>query len=53
MCLEFPITGYAHHGLGDEVLKCLREMEDKGVHPNSVTYVCVAKACGTVGSVVI
>ena len=44
------ITGYAQHGLGDEALKCFRQMEDEGVHPDIVTYVCIVKACAIVGS---
>ena len=44
------ITGYAQHGLGDEALKCFRQMKDAKIFPDVVTYVCILKACGTVGS---
>ena len=35
------ITGYTQHGLGDEALKCYMQMQDAGVCPNLVTYMCV------------
>ena len=43
------IAGYAENGLGDEALKCFRQMHDEGVCPNTVTYISVLKACGMVG----
>ena len=45
------ITGYVHHGLGNEALKFFRQMQDLGVIPNVITYICVLKACGIVGSI--
>ena len=46
------ISGYARNGLGDEALKCFKEMqEDANVCPNGVTFVCTLKACGMVGCI--
>jgi pentatricopeptide repeat protein len=44
------MTGYVEHGLGHEALKCYREMRDARVSLDVVTYLCVLKACGIVGS---
>jgi pentatricopeptide repeat protein len=44
------ISGYVQHGLGDEAVKCYRDMQAAGVHPDAVTYSCILKACGIVGS---
>jgi pentatricopeptide repeat protein len=44
------MTGYAQLGLGDEALKCFREMGDGGVALDAVTYTCILKACGKAGS---
>ena len=44
------ITGYIRKGLSDEGLKCFRRMKDAGIYPNVVTYTCILKACGIVGS---
>ena len=45
------MTSYARSGLGDETLKCFRQMQDEGISPNAITYICVLKACGIVGSI--
>jgi pentatricopeptide repeat protein len=42
------ISGYAENGVGDEALRCFREMKDAGIAPNSFTYACALKACGMV-----
>ena len=44
------IGGYVQHGLGEDALKCFKQMNDARVRPNGVTYVCILKACGIVGS---
>mgnify|MGYP000580168420 CR=1 FL=1 len=44
------ITGCARHGLDGEVIKCFRQMEDEGVNPDAITYACILKSCGIVGS---
>ncbi|KAH7302040.1 hypothetical protein KP509_23G053400 [Ceratopteris richardii] len=45
------IAGYAKHGDAMFALKCLDEMQLKGVAPNAVTYVCCLIACGRIGDV--
>ena len=44
------ITGYTQHGLGNEALQWFRKMQNECVCPDVVTYICVLKACGIVGS---
>ena len=44
------ITGHAQNGLVAKALECFRKMEDAGVCPNSVTYICILKACASSGS---
>ena len=44
------ISGYVKNGIGDEALKCFRQMQSAGITPDVVTYICIAKACGIVGS---
>ena len=51
--MEYLIAGYAQNGLGDEALTCFKQMKGSCVCPNSVTYVCILKACGIVRSLVI
>jgi pentatricopeptide repeat protein len=43
------ITGYVQHGFGAEVLQCFRKMQDEGVCPDSVTFICILEACGSMG----
>eukprot|EP00250_Pteridium_aquilinum_P018648 c24150_g3_i1 orf=135-2882(-) len=38
------ISGYAEHGLGEEALKCLEQMQLEGVCVNVITYVSSLKA---------
>ena len=45
------ISGYTIHGLSEEALKCYAKMQDEGIMPDVVTYACVLKACGSIGSV--
>ena len=40
------IIGYVQHRLGDEALKCFKQMKDESVYPNVVTYIGVLRACG-------
>ena len=44
------IAGYTRHNLGDEALKCFRRMQDEGISPNAVTFICILKACGSTAS---
>jgi pentatricopeptide repeat protein len=45
------LAGYAHHGYGEEALKCFERMQHEGISPNAVTFICALKACGSVGAV--
>ncbi|XP_073116536.1 pentatricopeptide repeat-containing protein At2g33680-like isoform X1 [Elaeis guineensis] len=45
------ISGYAHHGLGQEALHLFHEMLSAGVKPDGVTYVGVLSACSHFGLV--
>jgi pentatricopeptide repeat protein len=44
------ISEYAEDGLGEEALNVFNEMCEEGVPPNSVTYMCCLKACGSIGT---
>ena len=44
------ITGYAQHGLGHEALSCLQRMQDEGISPNTITFICILKSCGSIGA---
>ncbi|KAJ7518498.1 hypothetical protein O6H91_21G071800 [Diphasiastrum complanatum] len=39
------ITGYAENGQGQEALKLFREMEQEGVRPSKITFICCLNAC--------
>ena len=43
------MSGYAQHGLGDEALKYYKQMQDEGYSPDVVTFICVLKACCSIG----
>nr|AYM00902.1 pentatricopeptide repeat protein [Salvia miltiorrhiza] len=45
------ISGLADHGESSDALKVLRRMEDEGVRPNEVTFICVLCACSRAGLV--
>eukprot|EP01018_Ginkgo_biloba_P022118 Gb_05942 [translate_table: standard] len=44
------IAGYAQHGLADEALKLLRQMQRAAMKPNQSTFVSIFRACATVGA---
>ncbi|KAI5062763.1 hypothetical protein GOP47_0023302 [Adiantum capillus-veneris] len=44
------ISAYAQQGLGDKALSSFEKMQDEGFLPNAVTFVCVLKACGSMGA---
>eukprot|EP00250_Pteridium_aquilinum_P015920 c22838_g2_i1 orf=111-659(+) len=44
------IAGYAQRGQGQDALNCFEQMQCKGLSPNSVTFICVLKACGSIGA---
>lgn len=39
------IAGYAQHGYCKEALEFFQKMQQEGISPNQVTFVCVLKAC--------
>jgi pentatricopeptide repeat protein len=45
------LLGYAQHEQGHEALNCFTRMEKEGLTmPNEVTFICVLKACSSVGA---
>ena len=44
------ISAYARNGFGHEALNCFVSMQNVGICPNPVSYACVLKACGILGS---
>jgi pentatricopeptide repeat protein len=42
------ISGYADDGQSDKALECFKHMQDDGIPPTDVTYVCAVKACGSI-----
>ncbi|MCO5599687.1 hypothetical protein L7F22_053792 [Adiantum nelumboides] len=45
------IGGYVEHGEGEEALRCFQVMQDKGISPNRITFICTLKACAMTGDV--
>ena len=43
------IRGYAQGVHAKQALNCFEEMLCEGILPNAVTYVCILKACATIG----
>jgi pentatricopeptide repeat protein len=44
------ISSYSQHGQAHEALICFEQMQNEGISPDVVTYSCVLKACGHIGS---
>ncbi|KAH7432577.1 hypothetical protein KP509_07G028700 [Ceratopteris richardii] len=44
------MTGYCQKGLAEQVLTCFEWIEEKGIPPTQVTYLCVLKAYGIIGA---
>ena len=45
------ITGYARDGQALESFDCYERMENEGIFPNHVTFICILKACGITGAI--
>ena len=45
------IAGYVQHERSHEALHCFEEMQHEGIFPDSVTFICVLKACGNIGAI--
>ena len=46
MCWNALISGYAPNGLGDDALKCFKQMQHDGISPNVLPYSGILKICG-------
>ncbi|KAI5073976.1 hypothetical protein GOP47_0011989 [Adiantum capillus-veneris] len=44
------IGGYVQHGFGDKALGCFHTMHLEGFSPDTITFVCLLKACGSTGA---
>lgn len=44
------ISGYVQHGQADEALCFFERMQDEGISPSEVTYICALNACGIAGA---
>ncbi|KAH7426424.1 hypothetical protein KP509_10G001600 [Ceratopteris richardii] len=45
------ISGYTEHGHGESALGCFKQMHHYHSCSNTVTFICVLKACSTIGAV--
>ena len=43
------IAGYAQEGQSSEALNCYERMQSEGLAPDSITFICILKACGSAG----
>ena len=43
------VAGYVQQGQGYEALSCFKQMQSECIFPNAVTFVCLLKACGSIG----
>mgnify|MGYP000594911397 CR=1 FL=1 len=43
------IAGYAQHGYGEEALMCFECMQDEGLSPDAITFLCLMNACSHSG----
>eukprot|EP00250_Pteridium_aquilinum_P016958 c23385_g2_i1 orf=87-488(+) len=50
VCWSALIAGYAQHGRGEDALNCFNRMQGEGLFPNEVTFICILKACGSIGA---
>ncbi|KAI5079216.1 hypothetical protein GOP47_0006887 [Adiantum capillus-veneris] len=45
------ISGYAQHDHGKEAMGCFEWMQSTGISPDAVTFSCILKACGGIGTI--
>ena len=45
------ISGYAQQGRSEEALECIKEMQYRSFAPDFVTFICILKACSSIGAV--
>jgi pentatricopeptide repeat protein len=43
------ISGYVEDGHGNKALKCFNEMQEEGIVPDHITFLCIVKACAITG----
>ncbi|KAJ7530982.1 hypothetical protein O6H91_14G027300 [Diphasiastrum complanatum] len=43
------VSGYAQHGQGERALKLFKKMQEMGVEPDEVTFLCILSACSHAG----
>ena len=50
VCWNALIAGYVEQGKSEKALNCFERMIREDIEPNAITYICVLKACGSIGS---
>ena len=45
------IAGYSEKGHGYEAIKCFGQMQRECISPDEVTFICILKACGSIGAI--
>ena len=45
-----PMSGYANHGQDHEALESFKKMQEGGVPPDAISFLCLMKVCGSIGS---
>ena len=45
------LSGYAEQGQGHNAFICLKRMQSEGLSPDIVTFTCILKACGRIGTI--
>jgi pentatricopeptide repeat protein len=48
--IQFMISGLWDHGRCREAVELFGRMQDRGVRPNEITFICVLDACARAGS---
>ena len=44
------MAGYNQHGLSEKAIFCFNQMQNEGFYPDAITFICILKACGNIGS---
>ena len=45
------ISGYTEHGYSDRALECFKQMQEKDIVPNAVTFLCTVRACSSIKAI--